>query len=72
MSDGSCEMILPYDASWPDARNDILKDVHPAERKDFTHGIPDRTLGSLIYQLSKVKGDNIVSRAWPEEMLYKS
>ncbi|KAG8701678.1 hypothetical protein FRC09_005200 [Ceratobasidium sp. 395] len=29
--------------------------------KDYKHGIPDRTLAALLYQLSKAKGDNIVS-----------
>ncbi|KAF8595037.1 hypothetical protein BDV93DRAFT_457783, partial [Ceratobasidium sp. AG-I] len=53
-SDGKCEMILPHDASWSD-----LHDGPPAERKKFVHGIPDRTLGALIYKLHQVKGDNI-------------
>ncbi|KAF8596662.1 hypothetical protein BDV93DRAFT_454444, partial [Ceratobasidium sp. AG-I] len=43
-SDGKCEMILPYDASWS---------------YNFVHGIPDRTLGALISELHQAKGDNI-------------
>ncbi|KAG8690230.1 hypothetical protein FRC08_010595 [Ceratobasidium sp. 394] len=46
-TDGRWEFILPHDASiWnPDGT--------------YNWGIPDRTLGALIYQLSKAKGDNI-------------
>ncbi|KAG8735306.1 hypothetical protein FRC10_010756 [Ceratobasidium sp. 414] len=46
-TDGRWEFILPHDASvW---------------NLDGTYnwGIPDKTLGALIYQLSKEKGDNI-------------
>ncbi|KAF8596659.1 hypothetical protein BDV93DRAFT_500245, partial [Ceratobasidium sp. AG-I] len=58
-SDGKCEMILPYDAGWSNVRKDIKSGIPPAERENFIHGIPDRTLGSLIYKLRQVKGDNI-------------
>ena len=60
-SDGFCEMILPHDASEPTQREDVINEVSPAQSKNFTHGIPDRTLRALIYKLSQVKGDNIVS-----------
>ncbi|KAF8607084.1 hypothetical protein BDV93DRAFT_519992 [Ceratobasidium sp. AG-I] len=58
-SDGFCEMILPHDASEPTQREDVINEVPPAQSKNFTHGIPDRTLRALIYKLSQVKGDNI-------------
>ncbi|QRV99098.1 ICE-like protease (caspase) p20 domain protein [Ceratobasidium sp. AG-Ba] len=46
-SDGQWEFILPHDASSmsPDG--------------SYIHGIPDRTLGALINELNKEKGDNI-------------
>ncbi|QRW13587.1 ICE-like protease (caspase) p20 domain protein [Ceratobasidium sp. AG-Ba] len=46
-SDGHWEFILPHDASTlnPDG--------------SYIFGIPDRTLGALIYELHKEKGDNI-------------
>ncbi|KAF8596663.1 hypothetical protein BDV93DRAFT_480036, partial [Ceratobasidium sp. AG-I] len=58
-SDGMCDIILPHDASWSDVRQDIANGISPAEREHFVHGIPDRTLGSLIYKIQAVKGDNI-------------
>ena len=54
-------MILPYDASWSNMREDTEKGTSPADREYFVHGIPDRTLGSLIYKLHARIGDNIVS-----------
>ncbi|KAF8596661.1 hypothetical protein BDV93DRAFT_563058 [Ceratobasidium sp. AG-I] len=60
-SGGMCEMILPYDAGWSNMREDIENGTAPADREHFTHGIPDRTLGSLIYKLHRrIRGDNIV------------
>ncbi|KAF8596657.1 hypothetical protein BDV93DRAFT_563055 [Ceratobasidium sp. AG-I] len=56
---GMCEMILPYDASWSNMREDIEKGIPPTERESFVHGIPDRTLGSLINKLHNLRGDNI-------------
>ncbi|KAF8598117.1 hypothetical protein BDV93DRAFT_451584, partial [Ceratobasidium sp. AG-I] len=58
-SDGKCEMILPYDASWSDVREDIENGIPPDKRQNFVHGIPDRTLGALISELHQAKGDNI-------------
>lgn len=60
-ADRMCEMILPHDASWSDGREDFIKGIPATERKTFVHGIPDRTLGALIYKLYELKGDNIVS-----------
>lgn len=70
-SDGKCEMILPHDASWSDLRQDLEDGIAPAERKGFVHGIPDRTLGALIYRLHQAKGDNIVSMRQLEIVVYQ-
>ncbi|KAF8596660.1 hypothetical protein BDV93DRAFT_570816 [Ceratobasidium sp. AG-I] len=58
-SDGMCGLILPYDASWSDIREDIINDIPPSERQAFVHGIPNRMLRSLTYRLHELKGDNI-------------
>ena len=42
------ELLVPYDYSSP------LEDGNPK------HGIPDRTLGALLWKLAIEKGDNIV------------
>jgi len=46
---GKTQYILPHDIKTKD-ENDIV-----------IQGIPDRTLASLINQIAKAKGDNIVS-----------
>lgn len=53
-SDGKTELIMPFDASW-NQEGSYLPD------ENYKHGIPDRTLGALIHELSLRKGDNIVS-----------
>ncbi|KAF8608026.1 hypothetical protein BDV93DRAFT_434690, partial [Ceratobasidium sp. AG-I] len=58
-SDGTCDMILPHDASWSNVQDDIENAAPPAKINNFVHGIPDRTIGALISKLHQVKGDNI-------------
>ncbi|KAG9100183.1 hypothetical protein FRC06_004458 [Ceratobasidium sp. 370] len=50
-SDELTEFILPYDAG--------LEEGSGRLGPGYTHGIPGKTLGALIYRLSQVKGDNI-------------
>lgn len=38
----------------------------------IVHGIPDRTIGSLLEQIAKAKGDNIVRLVFVSQMLYSS
>ena len=43
----------------------ILPQNYSAEEGSEVYGIPDRTIGALLNDLAKEKGDNIVSQNLP-------
>ena len=51
---GKIEFLIPYDHS----------SLQPVEDGDRKYGIPDRTLGALLWQLAIEKGDNIVRQTF--------